>query len=168
MVLHDALAVSRECLKFVHKKAKRENAVASTFALTDGQLTAMLQEGTEDEKILFSGAGRGKPLTRKPQGWKPNLTTEFCAGCPHADKSECWSDPRKVPTLPDAVLKNHQQYDRTDTPCAVWHNSRPHRRLWTNPAVLDIYILRSPRSVTQMCCPGSRLRSPAICRNLAC
>ena len=60
---------------------------------------------------------------------------------------------------------NHQKADLT--PCAVWHHSRPHRRLWTIPAVLDIYILRSPRSATQMCCPGSRLRSPAICRNLS-
>ena len=54
----------------------------------------------------------------------------------------------------------------TDTLCAVWHHSRPHRRLWTNPAVLDIYILRSPRSATQMCCPGSRLRSPATSSEL--
>ena len=46
-------------------------------------------------------------------------------------------------------IKNNQ----CQTPCAVWHHSRPHRRLWTIPAVLDIYILRSPRSATQMCCP---------------
>ena len=67
-----------------------------------------------------------------------------------------------------AISRNLSRLDySTDTPCAVRHHSRPQRRLWTNPAVLDIYILRSPRSASQMRCPGSRLQSPAICRNLS-
>ena len=59
----------------------------------------------------------------------------------------------------------HQTADLT--PCAVWHHSRPHRRLWTIPAVLDIYMPRSARSATRSRGPGSRLRSPAISRNLS-
>ena len=37
--------------------------------------------------------------------------------------------------------------------------SRPHRRLWMIPAVLDIYIHHSPRSVTSLLYQKSRLRS---------
>ena len=69
-----------------------------------------------------------------------------------------------------AISRNLSRLDFTPpiprTPCAVWHHSRPHRRLWTIPAVLDIYIPRSPRKATQMCCPKSRLRSPAISSEL--
>ena len=46
------------------------------------------------------------------------------------------------------------------TPCAIWRNSRPHRRLWTNPAVLDIYIPHSARSATQRQCLKSRCDLP--------
>ena len=45
------------------------------------------------------------------------------------------------------------------TPCATWHYSRPFRRQWTIPAVLDISILHFPRSATPMQCRKSILRS---------
>ena len=112
-MLHDALTVSRECLKIVHKRAKKDNATVSAFAVSDGALDAMLQEGTPlDDDALLAGGPRKPGATRKPPGWKPNLRTEFCAGCPHGDKTTCWSDPRKAPDLPDTVLTNHGQYDR--------------------------------------------------------
>ena len=59
-------------------------------------------------------------------------------------------------------IKNNQ----CQTPCAVWHHSRPHRRPWTIPAVLDIYIPQFVRSATQTRGSGSRLRSPAISSEL--
>ena len=46
------------------------------------------------------------------------------------------------------------------------HHARPHRRLWTIPAVLDISMLRSPRSAAQKPCQKSRLQSRAISRDL--
>ena len=52
------------------------------------------------------------------------------------------------------------------TPCAVCHHSRPRRRLWTFPAVLDIFISHSPRSATQQLCQMSRLRSRMSSRYL--
>ena len=118
--MHDALAVSRECLKIVHKKAKKDSTGVSTFALTDQQLDQVLRTdaaGGEEDPLLASvpSAGRDrKTRDRKPPGWKPNLKTEFCAGCPHSECNDCWSDPRKAPDLPDSVLTNHDQYDRIE------------------------------------------------------
>ena len=84
--MHDALAVSQECLKMVHKKGKKDSTVVSSFALTDQQLDHMLRSdaaGGEEDPLLASvpGAGRDrKTRERKPPGWKPNIKTEFCAG----------------------------------------------------------------------------------------
>lgn len=98
--LADAAEVSRECLTVVNKRARQNTKMTAAFALGETHTPS-------GEPQLPANTN----TRRKPDDWTPDLKTEFCPGCPH-EGADCYSDPRKVPNLPDSILRRHALYDR--------------------------------------------------------
>lgn len=96
--LGDAAEVSRECLTIVNKRARQNLKVTTAFALGDATTPQGEPQCPSNPR-------------RKPDDWQPDLKNEFCPGCPH-DGADCYSDPQKIPNLPESILRRHALYDR--------------------------------------------------------